>query len=272
MTYFELPSPAVSCWNSKKYIHTSLNTRSLRFLQSPGKSTLVFLALMYFRSSHHSLNCSKLHMLPTFVPNCCYRKLQWGLVGKSHSPCPPKSFGLEQCRQEDTVLLQGLLGFLQCPHRHMELGNSCRGRQWATKGSGMNEAISCLAFGWKMGQTKTPQLGRSGEELGHGRTMLSFRNGKMRDYLCQSNLNAGTKQSIYKDWSKMRRMKTQKKIMLSVPFWMQTDFVSSKYTPQSPFQILLATGIAADNEPTSAWGTWSSQILNFCLFFLCLDR
>lgn len=265
MTYFELPSPAVSCWNSKKYIHTSLNTRSLRFLQSPGKHTLVFLALMYFRSSHHSLNCSELHTLPTFVPNCCYRKLQWAIVGKSHSP--------------HTLPLQGLLGFLQCPHRHMDLGNSCRGRQWATKGSGMNEANLLPSIWLEDGSDQDPSAGetqanhkRSGEELGHRRTVLSFRNGKMRDYLCQSNLNAGTKQSIYKDWSKMRRMKTQKKIMLSVPFWMQTDFVSSKYTPQSPFQILLATGTAVDNEPTSAWGTWSSQILNFCLFFLCLDR
>jgi len=66
----------------------------------------------------------------------------------------------------------------------------------------------------------------------------------MGDYICQFNLNAGTKRSIHKDRSEIRRIK--KKIMLSISFWMQTDIVSSKYTLQSPFQILPAMGTAAE--------------------------
>lgn len=48
------------------------------------------------------------------------------------------------------------------------------------------------------------------------------------------------------------------------------NFFPSKYTPQCPFQTLPATGTAADYEPTRVWGTCSTQVLNFCLSFLCL--
>lgn len=77
---------SVSCWNSHKYICTSLNTWSLRFLQAPEKSTLLFLTLMYFRSSHHSLNCSDLRTRPMLVTNSCRRKLWWAFVWKRHPP------------------------------------------------------------------------------------------------------------------------------------------------------------------------------------------
>lgn len=160
---------------------------------------------------------------------------------------------------------------------HTDLEKNCRGRQLDTKGSSISEANLLSNVGLEDSSDRDPSAGemqpsryRSEEELGSGKTVLSSRNGKMGDYLCQSNLTSGTKRSLYKDLSEMRRMK--KKIILSISFWMQTDFFPSKYTLQSPFQILPATGTAAEYEPTCVWGTCNTKILNFCLSFLCLDR
>ena len=147
---------------------------------------------------------------------------------------------------------------------HTDLEKNCGGRQLDTKGSGISEANLLPNAGledrsdWNPSAGETqPNSKRSEEELGHRRTILSSRNGKMGDYLCQSDLNAGTKRSIYKDLSEMRRMK--KKIIPSISFWTQTDFVPSKCTPQSSFQILPATETAAEYEPTCVRGTHSTQ-------------
>lgn len=187
MTYFELPSPTFSLLLelSYKYIYTSLNTWSLRFLQAPEKSTVLFLTLMYFRSSHHSLNHPDLYTLPMAVPNC-------GLSCSGHS-CERdiahlNPFKLERCRQEDTLPLRGLLGFLPWLHMHMDLEKDCRGRQLDTEGSGIIEANLFSNFGLEDSSDWDPSAGemqpnrrRSEEELGSGRTILSFRNGKMGD-------------------------------------------------------------------------------------------
>lgn len=202
---------------------------------------------MYFRSSHHSLNRSELHTFPTFTPNHRHGNLRLALVWPRHpvlgtlqtaamqtkgQPAPPRNSRISSQAH----------GFGKKNSREIQLeikGNEKWGQSLANVGLKDNSDQDpllgkCSPTPWDLRRIWAAEIP----------FFLPGMKKKIGDYLCQSNLNGSTKRSVYKDLSEMRRMKNR--IILSISFWMRTDFVPSKYTIQSPFQILPPTGTAAE--------------------------